>query len=164
MKPHPDAILVRLNTGEVMPYPVSDRRTPDAKEREENEEVSDAKRHGFSVCVPLIKTASGRRVHISIENQAGGLEGLAKVMRAQRRMGQGEGARQVLACVTVGEWTRMQESDKKALAVTQRPPSYALSDTRDAEIANLKAELARQYAVAAAAQQAALAAAPAAKR
>lgn len=131
-KPHPDAVLVRTTTGEIMKY-------PEGRERDVAEDVADARAQGYCIAVPAVKTASGRRVHISIDSQVGGLTGLEKVLRGQRRVGKGEDTTYVPSTMLASDYAKLPDADKKALLETKERKA----DPRDAEIAALKAELAR---------------------
>ncbi len=130
--PHPDAILYRHVDGATMPWPNTGRV------RTDNEDLADAKKMGYAPHVPVMKTGSGRLVHITIEPQCGGLNGLNRVLTAQRTVGQGNAAKQIPAHMLVSEYERLPEGEKAALKTVAR----RAVDPRDAKIAALEAQLA----------------------
>lgn len=131
-KPHPDAILVMRSTGDVRPYPTG-------RARDVSEDVADARFAGYCVAVPIIKTASGTRRHISIDDTAGGVLGLEKALR-QKRVVRGK---QCPVNMLASEYARLSDADKAAMLDAPAAPKV---DPRDAEIAELRAKLAAQQA------------------
>jgi hypothetical protein len=131
IKPHPDAVLCRLNSGDVKKY-------PEGRARDVAEDIADAKREGFVVAVPCVKTANGSPRYISIEPQVGGVEGLEKVLRKHRDHGGGS----VPVTMLASDYAKLPKAEKAAMLVSdKRSP-----DPRDAEIAELKAALAAAQA------------------
>jgi hypothetical protein len=131
-KPHPDAVLVMRSTGDVRAYPTG-------RARDVSEDVADARFAGYCVAVPIIKTASGTRRHVSIDDTAGGVLGLDKALR-QKRMVRGK---QYPVNMLASDYARLSDAEKAAMLDAPATPKI---DPRDVELADLRAKLAGQQA------------------
>lgn len=134
--PHPDTILYRPSTGET-------KALPTGRARDVAQDIADAKFDGYHLAVPVIKTASGTRRNIIIEDVVGGVTGLAKVLRSKRRVGTGDDTQYIDACMLVGDWNALSQAQREAML----EKSTKRADPRDAVIAQLQAELASMKAV-----------------
>lgn len=126
-KPHMDAILYSVGTGDVKPFPVG-------RSRDVAEDLGDAKRAGYSVAVPVVRTANAARKSITIEAQTGGVARVEKLLRYKRKAG----VETVPVHMLASEYDRLSAKEKAAMLDKVTPKL----DPRDAKIAELEAQLA----------------------
>lgn len=125
-KPHPDAVLVHISTGEVSPF-------PEGRARDVAEDIMDARTVGYSVAVPVVKTCDGLVRYCAVEPQNGGVAAVERLLRSQRQ----HNGRPVPVAMLASEWERLGDKKRAELLISAKP-----ADPRDEEIARLKAQLA----------------------
>jgi len=129
LRPHPDAVLVIVSTGETMPYPTATWK------KQFDSQVAEAKLVGFCEAVPITNCANGQPSLCSIEPQVGGLSGLTKVLNWQRKIGHGPETKYLKMNMLTSEWNKLSPEEKRGLMDVRKPASGTA-----AELAAAKAE------------------------